>query len=84
MSGRGLARLILSRRGYSAITFGHVIVAAGDPPDVIWRHEVGHVRQYERMGCAFLPVYLILYARHGYAAHPLERDASSPGTLFDA
>ena len=83
VSDRGLARLILSRRGYSAITFGHVIVAAGHPPDRIWRHELRHVRQYEAMGCAFLPLYVLLYRRHGYGAHPLERDASSPTRLFD-
>jgi len=83
VSDRGLARLILSRRGYSAITFGHVIVAAGRPPEQIWRHELRHVRQYEALGCAFLPLYLLLYRRHGYGAHPLERDASSPTRLFD-
>lgn len=83
VSDRGLARLILSRRGYSAITFGHVIVAAGVPPERIWRHELRHVRQYESLGCAFLPLYVLLYLRHGYGAHPLERDASSPTRLFD-
>jgi len=82
VSDRGLARLILSRRGYSAITFGHVIVAAGEPPERIWRHELRHVTQYEALGCAFLPLYLLLYRRHGYGAHPLERDASTPTTLF--
>lgn len=83
VSDRGLARLILSRRGYLAVTFGHVVVAAVEPPDPIWRHELRHVHQYERLGCAFLPLYLIEYARHGYASHPLERDASSPTGLFD-
>lgn len=83
MSDGGLARILLSRRGYSAITFGHVVVAAGMPPDATWRHELRHVRQYERLGCAFLPVYLLLYGRSGYRAHPLERDASMPGTLLD-
>lgn len=83
LSDRGLARLILSRRGYSAITFGHVIVAAGTPPEAIWRHELRHVHQYERLGCAFLPLYLLLYRRHGYGAHPLERDASRPTRLLD-
>ena len=83
MSDRGLARLILSRRGYSAITFGHVIVAARDPADPIWLHELRHMRQYERIGCAFLPLYLLLYRRHGYRGHPLERDASRPTRLFD-
>ena len=83
VSDRGLARLILSRRGYSAITFGHVIVAAGEPPAAIWRHELRHTHQYARIGCAFLPLYLLFYARRGYAAHPLERDASRPLRLLD-
>ncbi len=83
MADRGLARLILSRRGYSAITFGHVVVAARDPADVVWRHERRHVHQYERLGCAFLPLYLLLYRRHGYSAHPLERDASRPSSVLD-
>ncbi|MDE3194656.1 MAG: hypothetical protein KGN00_13350 [Chloroflexota bacterium] len=84
MADRGLARLILSRRGYSAITFGHVVVSAGQPPDAIWRHELRHVRQYERFGCAFLPLYLLWYRRRGYARHPLERDAARAIKLFDA
>lgn len=79
VSDRGLARLVLSRRGYVAITFGHVVVFAREPTDALWRHELRHTKQYERLGLAFLPLYLWLYARHGYAAHPLERDAS--GTL---
>lgn len=84
LSDRGLARLVLARRGYSAITFGHVVIAAGDPPEAIWHHELRHVLQYEKLGCAFLPLYLLWYARRGYAAHPLERDASGTNTLFDA
>ncbi len=51
---------------------------------MIWRHELRHVRQYERLGCAFLPVYLLWYRRRGYARHPLERDAARPSRLFDA
>jgi hypothetical protein len=83
VADRGLARLILSRRGYSAITFGHVIVAVREPPTAIWRHELRHVAQYERVGCAFLPLYLLLYARRGYGGHPLEREASRTLRLFD-
>lgn len=83
VSDRGLARLILSRRGYAAITFGHVVVSAAEPTEALWRHERGHVRQYERLGCAFLPLYLILYRRHGYHGHPLEREASKPSKLFN-
>ena len=82
VSDRGLARLILSRRGYSAITFGHVIVSTAPPGPALFRHELRHVRQYERIGLAFLPLYLRLLSRHGYAGHPLERDAAGDRTLF--
>lgn len=40
------------------------------------------MKQYERLGLAFLPLYLRLYAKHGYTAHPLERDAAEVATLF--
>ncbi len=83
VSDRGLARLVLSRRGYGAITFGHVVVVTREPSTALWRHELRHVHQYERLGLAFLPLYVLRYMRAGYAAHPLERDASSPTTLFD-
>lgn len=82
MSDRGLAHLVLTRRGYAGITFGHVLVFTREPTDTLWRHELRHVRQYERLGLAFLPLYLRLYAKHGYAAHPLERDASGPLALL--
>ncbi len=75
VSDRGLAHRVLTRRGYVAITFGHVVVFAREPTPVLWRHELAHVRQYERYGLAFLPLYLLLYARYGYAAHPFEREA---------
>ena len=75
VSDRGLARWILTRRGYVAITFGRVIVFAIEPTPLLWRHELVHVEQYERYGLAFLPLYLLLYARYGYRAHPLEREA---------
>jgi len=47
----------------------------------LWRHELAHVQQYERYGLAFLPLYLWLYARHGYAAHPFEREADELARL---
>ena len=81
MSGRGLARRILTRRGYAAITFGHVVVFAREPTDALWRHELVHVAQYARYGLAFLPLYVWLYARHGYAAHPFEREANELARL---
>ena len=81
MSGRGLARLILTRRGYVAITFGRVVVFAVEPTPIQWRHELVHVEQYKRYGLAFLPLYLWLYARHGYRAHPLEQEAMDRSRL---
>jgi hypothetical protein len=83
VSDRGLAHLILTRRGYVAITFGHVLVFAREPTDALWTHELRHVKQYERLELAFLPLYLRMYARRGYAGHPLERDASEVATLFE-
>ena len=82
VSDRGLAHLVLTRRGYTAITLGHVVVFVREPIDALWRHEMRHVRQYERLGLAFLPLYLWWYSRHGYAEHPLERDADEVTTLF--
>ena len=81
VSDRGLAQRILTRRGYVAITFGHVIVFAREPTDVMWRHEMAHVAQYEKYGLAFLPLYLWLYSRHGYGEHPFERQARERSTL---
>ena len=75
MSDKGLANRILTQRGYIAITLGHVIVFTREPTPLLWRHEMAHVDQYRRYGLAFLPLYLWLYARHGYAAHPFEREA---------
>lgn len=82
VADRGLARLVLSRRGYAAITFGNVIVSSRELTPALLRHELRHVQQYERLGLAFLPLYLLLYRRHGYAAHPLERDAAGLTNLI--
>ena len=81
MSDRGLANRILTRRGYVAITFCHVIVFSREPTDALWRHEMVHVAQYERFGLAFLPLYLLFYSRHGYGEHPFEREARERSTL---
>lgn len=72
---RGLAHLILKRRGYSAITFGHVIVTLAPLTAQGWRHELAHCGQYDRLGLLFIPLYLWHYARVGYALHPFEREA---------
>lgn len=81
VSDRGIAHQLLTRRGYVAIALGHVIVFAREPTPLLWRHELVHVQQYTRYGLAFLPLYLWLYARHGYAAHPFEREAAELARL---
>src|SRR5579859_393348 len=76
-SNRGLAHLFLTRRGFGAITFGRVVVSAVPLTPHLLMHESHHARQYEQLGPFFLPVYLLLHARHGYAANPLEREAEA-------
>jgi len=76
-SGRGLAYLFLTRRGFGAITFGRVIVSTTPPTTRLLVHESHHTRQYEVLGPFFLPVYLYLHARYGYWNNPLEREAEA-------
>src|SRR5690349_14776624 len=71
-SGRGLAWLFLTRRGFGAITFGRVVVSAAPVTPRLLAHESHHARQYEVLGPFFIPVYLWLQARHGYWRNPLE------------
>ncbi|MGH2450771.1 MAG: hypothetical protein ACRDGE_05795 [Candidatus Limnocylindria bacterium] len=82
MADRGLAARVLTRRGYGAITFGRVVVSAAEPSARTWRHELRHATQYAWLGCAFIPLYLLLYLVHGYSAHPFERDADGVDRLF--
>jgi hypothetical protein len=79
-SNRGLAYLLLTRRGFGAITFGRVIVTAIPITPYLLVHESHHSRQYEVLGPFYLPVYLWLHATRGYAANPLEREAEACAT----
>jgi hypothetical protein len=76
-SNRGLAWLFLTRRGFGAITFGRVVVSATPLTPRLLMHEAHHSRQYEVLGPFFLPIYLWLHARHGYARNPLEVEAEA-------
>jgi hypothetical protein len=78
-SGRGLAWLFLTRRGFGAITFGRVVVSAVPITPRLLVHESHHSRQYEVLGPFFLLVYVWLHARRGYAENPLEREAEACG-----
>ena len=72
---------------YRAITFGHVVLSVDELDPRTLRHELVHVRQYERWGPFFIPAYLVATLRakatggHGYRDNRFEiaarRDESS-------
>jgi len=77
-------RLAPMRCRFSAITFGHVIIGLDhDVMADVRSHEHVHVRQYERWGVLFFPLYLgsslwqLLRGRSPYYANRFEREAFS-------
>jgi hypothetical protein len=68
---RGWARVVRAF-GYSAQTFGFVMIGAGRIEGGLFEHEREHVRQYCAWGPLFLPVYGLLFLRYGYRRHPFE------------
>jgi hypothetical protein len=65
-----------------AMTFGHVVFGQNQAAlDRTRRHERVHVRQYERWGIAFVPMYLLwwialsLRGKNGYRENPFEIEA---------
>lgn len=76
-SRRGFAWPFLVLRGFAAVTFGRVVIAAERPlPPETLVHEQHHALQYERLGPLFLPVYLYWHLRRGYWGNPLELAAA--------
>ena len=59
---------------YSAITFGHVVLATSPPDASTWAHEQAHVRQYELWGPLFIPAYLIASIAMVVTGHDAYRD----------
>lgn len=76
---RGLGGWMLRWRGFAAATLGHAILATGFPGERLLQHELVHVRQAERWGPLFVPLYLAGLIRYGYRANPLERAAYGDG-----
>ena len=71
---RGFLALIgLFRR--SAITYGHVVLSNRPLLGRLLVHELHHVRQYERLGPLYIPLYLLIYVFTGYRRHPFEESA---------
>lgn len=79
-SDRGFRKLH-SKRGYVAITFGHVIITEPTPDERLMRHEFAHVRQYEKWGPFYMLAYgffwlkLSLEGKDGYRDNPFEKEA---------
>ncbi len=78
----GLRHLTVLEGGAEAITFGHVVLARdAHALDSTRRHERVHVRQYERWGPLFIPLYLgasawaLAMGRDAYRDNPFEREA---------
>ena len=71
---RGGVAWVLDRRGFAAITLGHVIITNRRASDRLLAHELEHVAQHERWGLAFYPAYL-LASMAGYRRNPFERAA---------
>jgi hypothetical protein len=56
----------------TAMTVGYVIVSSEPVEGTLLRHEQHHIRQYERWGPFFIPLYLVLSIAYGYRRHPME------------
>jgi hypothetical protein len=59
----------------SAITFGHVLLADRPVEGRLLVHERHHVRQYERLGPLYIPLYVAIWIFTGYRGHPFEEAA---------
>ena len=69
---------------YRAITFGHVVLSVDELDQATLQHELVHVRQFERWGPLFIPLYLTAsawaYGRggHFYRDNRFEVQAKTP------
>ena len=68
-----LAVIAVFRR--AAITYGHVVLSNRRLSGPLLVHELHHVRQYERLGPLYIPLYLLIYVFTGYRRHPFEESA---------
>jgi hypothetical protein len=59
----------------AAITFGHVVLSNRPVQGSLLLHELHHVRQYERLGPLYLPLYVLIWIFTGYLRHPFEEAA---------
>ena len=85
-----LASLLPSSARFVAITFGHVIIGVDHRTlRHVRSHERVHVRQYERWGVAFFPLYIgsslvqLLLGRDPYLDNCFERAACAQASKND-
>ncbi len=72
---RGFLWLLQKVFRKAAITYGHVVLSAVPLDGSLLTHELHHVRQYERLGPFYIPIYLLVWVFMGYRRHPFERAA---------
>ena len=65
-----------------AVTLGRTIVLEDsvEPTERLLRHELAHVRQWERQPFAFPFRYVAAHIRHGYGQNPYEAEARAEET----
>ncbi len=80
----GLVAWLLAKMPYRpfAMTLGHCVLGRSRAAlDIAHKHELIHVRQYERWGILFVPAYLLasawtwLRGHDAYRDNPFEREA---------
>jgi hypothetical protein len=59
----------------SAVTYGHVVLSVPPLRGALLAHELHHVRQYERLGVLYIPIYVLIWMVTGYRRHPFEAAA---------
>lgn len=59
----------------AAVTYGHVVLGNRRVEGPLLVHELHHVRQYERLGVLYIPLYLVIWLFTGYRKHPFEEAA---------
>ena len=56
------------------MTLGHVVLCIDEADDALLRHELVHVRQYERLGALLIPAYALASVRAWWRGLDAYRD----------